>query len=175
VTGEQLSFDGRQGVEGPKVFSVSELVRRASRRLESGFGDVWVEGEVSNLKTPSSGHVYFTLKDARAQLAVVIFRSACARLKFRIEDGLLLRCRGHLHVYEPQGRFQLAAETAEPAGLGALQLAFEQLKRKLEAEGCSTPGTRSRSPGCRVLSPSSPPPPARRCGTSSACSTPGFR
>jgi exodeoxyribonuclease VII large subunit len=146
VTGEQLSFDGRQGVEGPKVFSVSELVRRASRRLESGFGDVWVEGEVSNLKTPSSGHVYFTLKDARAQLAVVIFRSACARLKFRIEDGLLLRCRGHLHVYEPQGRFQLAAETAEPAGLGALQLAFEQLKRKLEAEGLFDAGHKKPLP-----------------------------
>ena len=135
----QLSFGdlprGRGTPEDPRTYSVSELVRRASQRLESRFADVWVEGEVSNLKTPSSGHCYFTLKDARAQLAVVMFRSAAARLRFRLEDGQQLRCRGRLGIYDAQGRFQLTAETAEPAGLGALQLAFEQLKRKLDSEG----------------------------------------
>ena len=130
----QLTFDDALS-PSVRALSVSELVRRASRRLEADFGDVWVEGEVSNLRVPTSGHCYFTLKDTRAQLSVVMFRAAARRLEFRLEDGQKLRCRGKLGIYDPQGRFQLTAVTAEPAGIGALQLAFEQLKRRLEAEG----------------------------------------
>lgn len=121
-------------VEAP-VYPVSQLVRLAARAIEERFAQVWVEGEVSNLRRPSSGHCYFTLKDAQAQLPVVMFRSAAQQLKFRLEDGQQLRCRGRLTIYEGYGRFQLTADHAEPVGLGALQLAFEQLRRKLEAEG----------------------------------------
>jgi exodeoxyribonuclease VII large subunit len=119
----------------PKTWTVSELVRAAARTLESRYGLVWVEGEVSNLSLPRSGHVYFTLKDADAQLPAVMFRSDAQRLKFRISDGLKLRARGRLTIYEGQGKFQLYADALEPAGLGALQLAFEQLKEKLSKEG----------------------------------------
>lgn len=142
----QLTFDELGGGEAPRTYTVSELVRQASRRLEARFASVWVEGEVSNLKTPASGHGYFTLKDARAQLAVVMFRAQLARLPFRIEDGQQLRCRGGLAIYGPQGRFQLTAEAAEPAGLGALQLAVEQLKRRLEAEGLFDPSRKKPLP-----------------------------
>jgi exodeoxyribonuclease VII large subunit len=135
----ELDFDAPQpknGPSSPKVYQVAEIVRLAARKLEAGFGDIWVEGEVSNLRTSPSGHVYFTLKDAKAQLSVVMFRSTVRRLKFHLEDGQMLRCRGSLGIYDAQGRFQLTAQTAEPAGgVGALQLAFEQLKRKLQAEG----------------------------------------
>jgi len=124
---------------GPKAYSVTQLVQQASRLVETHFGELWVEGEVSNFRQPSSGHLYFTLKDSRAQLAVVMFRSAASKLKFRIEDGQRLRCRGRLGIYDAQGRFQLTADLAEPDGAGALQIAFEQLKRKLESEGLFDP------------------------------------
>lgn len=135
---EQLklgSLDGQRGEGGGQVYSVSRLVNLASRKLEASFGDVWVEGELSNLKSPASGHLYFTLKDRRAQLAVVMFRTAASRLRFNLEAGQKLRCRGRLGIYDAQGRFQLFAEVAEPAGVGSLQLAFEQLKQKLDKEG----------------------------------------
>ena len=119
----------------PHIYTVSELVQRISRQLEREYPQVWVEGEVSNLRVPSSGHAYFTLKDAGAQLSVTMFRSAISRLRFKLEDGQSLRLRGRLSIYEAQGKFQLLADLAEPCGLGALQLAFEQLKRRLEAEG----------------------------------------
>lgn len=122
-----------RATDSPRVYRVSELVRLASRALESRFATVWVEGEVSNLRAP--GHLYFTLKDAEAQLGVVLFRAEALRLKFRLTDGLKLRVRGRLTIYDQQGKFQLQADFAEPAGLGALQLQFEQLKRRLEAEG----------------------------------------
>ncbi len=119
----------------PSSYTVAQLVRRASRRLESHFADVWVEGEVSNLSRPRSGHIYFTLKDRQAQLSVVLFRSAAARLRFDLRAGLSIRCRGRLGIYDARGQFQLTAEAAEPVGEGALQAAFERLKAKLEAEG----------------------------------------
>ena len=148
-SGRQLSLEPRPrsaaasdepprsgGTTGPReVPSVSQLVRAAAQQLESRFGAVWVEGEVSNLRRPASGHLYFTLKDQRAQLPAVLFRSAAQRLRFAVEDGQTLRCRGRLTIYPQQGRFQLTCEHAEPTGVGALQLAFEQLKRKLAAEG----------------------------------------
>jgi len=132
---DQLKMPDAPRPPPTRAYTVAQLVRQASRRLESHFADVWGEGEVSNLSRPRSGHLYFTLKDRQAQLSVVIFRSAAVRLKFSIEDGQKIRCRGKLGIYDAQGRFQLTAETAEPTGVGALQAEFEQLKTKLAAEG----------------------------------------
>jgi exodeoxyribonuclease VII large subunit len=144
----QLKFDELRDPppNGPRSYTVSQLVQLASRTLEARLGEVWVEGEVSNLRQPGSGHLYFTLKDAKAQLAVVIFRSAASRLKFALEDGIKLRCRGRLGIYDAQGRFQLTADAAEPAGLGAQQLALAQLKRRLEAEGLFDPARKRPLP-----------------------------
>jgi len=117
------------------VYTVSELARLIKAELEERFPAVWVEGEVSNLRTPSSGHAYFTLKDDAAQLRCVLFRGRGRRVPFELEDGLQVLAFGGLDVYLARGEYQLVVELMEPKGLGALQLAFEQLKRKLEAEG----------------------------------------
>ena len=130
----------------PKTYAVSELVKLAARTLEARYGVVWVEGEVSNVSAPRSGHLYFTLKDAGAQLPSVMFRTEAARLKFRLSDGLKIRARGRLSIYEGQGKFQLYADALEPAGLGAAQLAFEQLKRKLAEEGLFEPARKRALP-----------------------------
>lgn len=114
---------------------MSELSARLRGVLESEFVDVWVEGEISNGRAWNSGHFYFTLKDAGAQVKGVVFRSALRLLKFRPEDGLHVVARGRISVYEPKGEYQLVCEHMEPQGYGPLQLAFEQLKRKLAAEG----------------------------------------
>ena len=103
--------------------------------LEENFALVWVEGEVSNLRTPSSGHIYFTLKDENSQIRVVMFRGQGRFLKFRPEDGLHIILRGNITVYEARGEYQILADYIEPVGAGALQLAFEQLKEKLAKEG----------------------------------------
>jgi exodeoxyribonuclease VII large subunit len=103
--------------------------------LESAFTEVWVEGEVSNGRVWNTGHLYFTLKDARAQIKGVMFRSTLRYLKFKVEDGLHVIARGKLSVYEPKGEYQFVCEHMEPRGLGPLQLAFDQLKKKLAAEG----------------------------------------
>ena len=118
-----------------KVWSVGELTARISAALSTQFTNLWVEGEVSNFRPAQSGHLYFTLKDAKAAVKCVCFRSQAMRLKFRPEDGLKLIVRGSIGVYEPRGEYQIYVEHIEPAGLGALQLAFEQLKKRLEAEG----------------------------------------
>jgi exodeoxyribonuclease VII large subunit len=118
-----------------KVWSVAELTARISSVLSGQFSNIWVEGEVSNFHPAASGHLYFTLKDAKAAVKCVCFRSQAMRLKFRPEDGLKLIVRGSISVYEPRGEYQIYVEHIEPAGLGALQLAFEQLKKRLEAEG----------------------------------------
>ena len=117
------------------MHTVSELTGEIRRMFESGFGDVWVEGEISNCKVWNTGHAYFTLKDETAQIRCVMFRSAVRYLKFSLEDGLHVVARGRLGVYEPKGEYQLQCEHVQPHGLGALQLAFEQLKKKLHAEG----------------------------------------
>jgi exodeoxyribonuclease VII large subunit len=130
----------------PHVHTVSELVRLASRALEQKFRSVWVEGEVEGLKRPASGHVYFSLKDGEAVLPAVMWRAEAARLRFALENGLAVRCRGTLRIYEAQGRFQLYVEQAEPAGLGALMLALEQLKRRLAAEGLFDAGRKRPLP-----------------------------
>ena len=114
---------------------MSQLVRAAAGVLEQGFKDVWVEGEVSGLSKPASGHLYFNLKDDKCALPVVMWRGSAKRLRFRMEQGLQLRCKGYLSIYDRSGKFQFYARSAEPAGLGELQLAFEQLKARLAAEG----------------------------------------
>ena len=118
-----------------KIFSVSELSQGIKNLLERQYPDVWVTGEVSNFRAAGSGHLYFTLKDATAQLRAVCFRNQARYLKFKPQDGISVIARGHLSVYEARGEYQLYVEYLEPAGLGALQLAFEQLKQKLAAEG----------------------------------------
>jgi len=118
-----------------RVWKVSELTEQISSLLEGAFADVWLEGEVSNFKAAQSGHLYFTLKDARAQIRCVCFRDQLRGVKFRPEDGLHIRVRGALGVYEVRGEYQIYVSHVEPMGLGALQLAFEQLKKKLQDEG----------------------------------------
>jgi len=118
-----------------RIYSVAELSLEIRNLLEKQFPDVWVTGEVSNLRAAASGHLYFTLKDETAQLRAVCFRNQARYLKFKPQDGLAVIVRGHLSVYEARGEYQLYVEFLEPAGLGALQLAFEQLKQKLAAEG----------------------------------------
>ena len=103
--------------------------------LEREYGDVWVEGEISNSRAHDSGHLYFTLKDRDAQIKAVMFRSQARLLRFRPENGMQIILRGRVTVFEKGGDLQLSAEYLEPKGAGALQIAFEQLKSKLEAEG----------------------------------------
>jgi exodeoxyribonuclease VII large subunit len=127
------------GFEEPRpvsrIWPVRELVGQVRELIEEQFGDVWVEGEISNFRPAPSGHVYFTLKDADAQLPVVLFKRQAVLLRFRPEDGLHVLLRGRVSVYDQRGQMQLVAETMEPVGAGSLQLAFEQLKQKLKAEG----------------------------------------
>jgi exodeoxyribonuclease VII large subunit len=115
--------------------SVSELTAMIRGELERRFASVWVEGEISNFRALGSGHWYFTLKDEGAQLRSACYRSSNQRIRFRPVDGLQVRARGRLSVYEPKGEYQLIVETLEPVGAGALQLAFEQTKARLQAEG----------------------------------------
>jgi exodeoxyribonuclease VII large subunit len=128
-----LSFDDRPNRIRP--CSVSDLTMRLKGVIEEALGAVAVEGEVSNCRQWSSGHIYFTLKDDYAQLRAVMFRTNARQLKFRLEDGMHVVARGRISVYEVKGEYQLVADAVEPQGLGALQAAFEQLKRKLQAEG----------------------------------------
>src|SRR5881628_3251852 len=117
-----------------QVWKVGELIRQINHDLFR-YNDIAVEGEVSNYTRSSAGHCYFSIKDGRAQMRVVLFDSHARFLRFRIENGLQLIVRGRLNIYEQKGEFQLNAVSAEPAGLGALQLAFEQLKKRLAEEG----------------------------------------
>ena len=118
-----------------RILTVSRLTVLIRSTLEENFEHVWVEGEVSNLALPSSGHLYFTLKDGGAQLRCVMFKGAARNLRFRLRDGMGLILRGRITVYEQRGDYQLVVEYAEPQGIGALQLAFEQLKERLAREG----------------------------------------
>jgi exodeoxyribonuclease VII large subunit len=129
-----------------RVVTVSELTAAIRGLLETGFGDIWVEGEISNCRLWNTGHMYFTLKDGGAQIKAVMFRSAVRYLKFKPEDGLHVIARGRLGLYDPKGEYQLVCEHIEPHGLGALQLAFEQLKKKLQAEGLFDQGRKRPLP-----------------------------
>jgi len=132
-------------VTAARTYSVSDLLRDVNLQLYR-FNDIAVEGEVTNFIRSAAGHLYFTLKDARAQIKVVLFAMNARFLRFRIENGLQLIVRGRLTIYEQKGEFQLNAASAEPAGIGALQLAFEQLKKQLAAEGLFDPARKKPLP-----------------------------
>lgn len=117
------------------IVTVSQLTNQIKNLLEGSLPEVWVEGELSNLSTPQSGHVYFTLKDETSQIRAVLFRSSQRFIKFTLQHGMRVICRGRVGVYEPRGEYQLILDYIEPKGVGALQLAFEQLKTRLEKEG----------------------------------------
>jgi exodeoxyribonuclease VII large subunit len=118
-----------------RILTVSELTARIRALLEDRFIEIWVEGELSNSRVWNTGHMYFTLKDAGAQIKGVMFRSALRALRFTPRDGLRVVARGRISVYDPKGEYQIVCEHLEPEGLGALQLAFDQLKQRLSAEG----------------------------------------
>ena len=122
-----------------RILTVSELTGRIRTVLEERFVEVWVEGELSNCRLWNTGHLYFTLKDAGAQMKGVMFRSAYRYLRFKPEDGLRVVARGRVSVYDPKGEYQIVCEHLEPEGLGARQLAFDQLKQRLAAEGLFDP------------------------------------
>lgn len=129
------------------VFTVSRLNEAARALLEDRFGTVWVEGEISNLARPASGHIYFSLKDPNAQLRCAMFRSRNTRLGFEPRNGLAVLAHGRVSLYTARGEFQLVVDALEPAGEGLLRLRFEQLKRKLEAEGLFDTDTKRPLPG----------------------------
>ena len=122
-------------VAARRVLSVTDLTIKIRDRLEADFFEVWVEGELSNCKIWNTGHLFFTLKDSASQIRGFMFRSALRYLKFKPADGLRVVARGKISVYEPKGEYQIVCEHLEPQGLGALQLAFDQLKQRLQAEG----------------------------------------
>jgi exodeoxyribonuclease VII large subunit len=124
-----------QGASKTHISTVTQLTSQIKTLLEGTFPDIWVEGEISNLSIPQSGHAYFTLKDEQSQIRAVMFRSAQRFLKFTLQHGIQVICRGRISVYEPRGEYQLIIDYIEPKGVGALQLAFEQLKTRLEKEG----------------------------------------
>ena len=130
---DQLGFQFRPPER--RIWTVRALVSAVRSHVEREYSDCWVEGEVSNLRIPDSGHLYFTLKEESAQIRVVMFRSSAKLLRFRPENGLHVTVRGRITVYEDRGELQISAEFMEPKGAGALQLAFEQLKARLQAEG----------------------------------------
>lgn len=125
--------------DGVKVCTVSELTRQVKSLLEEDFASIWVSGEVSNLSRPGSGHLYFCLKDAQAQLRSVIWRGTALRLKFDLKDGQEVIVRGRITVYEPRGDYQLIIEQIQPKGMGALELALRQLREKLFVKGYFDP------------------------------------
>ena len=132
-TADQLGFQFRPPER--RIWTVRALVSAVRSHIEREYSDCWVEGEISNLRIPDSGHLYFTLKEESAQIRVVMFRSSAKLLRFRPENGLHVTVRGCITVYEDRGELQISAEFMEPKGAGVLQLAFEQLKARLQAEG----------------------------------------
>jgi exodeoxyribonuclease VII large subunit len=132
--------------ETPEIYSVSRLNREARQVLESRYGAVWVEGEISNFKFHTSGHMYFTLKDETAQISAVFFSRFNQAVRFELKDGLKVLAFGKISLYEPRGQYQLSIERVEPRGVGALQLAFLQMKEKLEKEGLFDPARKKPIP-----------------------------
>ena len=130
---DQLGFSFRPADR--RVWTVRDLVVAVRTHIEREYSDIWVEGEISNFRAHDSGHLYFTLKDSNAQIKAVMFRSQARLLRFRPENGMQVVGRGRVTIYEDRGELQISAEYLEPKGAGALQVAFEQLKAKLEAEG----------------------------------------
>src|SRR4029077_6389863 len=133
ASADQLGFSFRPA-DRP-VWKVRDLVAAVRAHIEREYGDTWVEGEISNFRAHDSGHLYFTLKDENSQLSAVMFRSQAKLLRFRPDNGMQIVVRGRITIYEDRGQLQISAEYLEPKGAGALQIAFEQIKAKLEAEG----------------------------------------
>jgi exodeoxyribonuclease VII large subunit len=128
------------------ILTVTELTAKIKLLLESGFDALWVEGEISNLRRPGSGHLYFTLKDEESRIRAAIFRRFSEMMVFDLEDGMNIVCRARLSVYQPRGEYQLIIDTIEPKGVGALQLAFEQLRARLQQEGLFDPSHKKPVP-----------------------------
>ncbi len=143
---EQLGL-GFEIAQARRVWVVRDLISAVRTSLEREYTDVWVEGEISNYRPADSGHLYFTLKDGEAQLRVVMFKSSARLLRFRPDNGMQVIARGRVTVYEQRGELQLMAEYLEPKGAGALQVAFEQLKAKLQAEGLFDAARKRPIPG----------------------------
>jgi exodeoxyribonuclease VII large subunit len=146
-----LPFEEEPADEAPRpavrqIFSVTDLTIRIRDVLEDRVGEIWVEGELSNCRVWNTGHLYFTLKDASSQLRGFMFKSALRYLRFKPADGTRVIARGRISVYEPKGEYQLVCEHLEPQGLGALQLAFEQLKTRLQADGLFDAGRKRPLP-----------------------------
>lgn len=135
-----------QPTESKSALTVSEITAKIKDLIDESFGVVWIIGEVSNFRRQPSGHCYFTLKDGSAQLQCVMWRSTAARVSFRVEDGMQVLARGALTVYEARGQYQLVVGYLQPAGVGALQQAFEELKAKLAAEGLFDPSRKRPIP-----------------------------
>lgn len=129
-----------------KVFGVGELTRDIKRNLEAAYGTVWVEGEISNLARPSSGHLYLTLKDEEAPLKAVVYRGVALRLRFDLQDGMKVITKGRLTLYLPRGEYQLQIEEIYPKGIGPLELSFRQLKEKLSLRGFFQPARKKKLP-----------------------------
>jgi len=129
-----------------RIWSVRDLVAAVRMHIEREYGDTWVEGEISNFRAHDSGHLYFTLKDQNSQIRAVMFRSQARLLRFRPENGMQVVLRGRVTIYEDRGELQISAEYLEPKGAGALLIAFEQLKAKLEAEGLFDPARKKPIP-----------------------------
>jgi len=137
ASADQLGFSFRPAER--RTWTVRDLVAAVRTHLEREYGDVWVEGEISNFRAHDSGHLYFTLKDRNAQIRVVMFRSAARLLRFRPGDGLQVVVRGRVTIYEDRGELQISAECVEPKGAGALQIAFEQLKATHQVTALGAP------------------------------------
>jgi exodeoxyribonuclease VII large subunit len=135
-------------LEQTSVFTVSQLTAQIKKLLETNFRFIWVSGEISNLRIPASGHAYFTLKDEHSQIRAVMFRAQQRGLRFVPEDGQQVLCQGRITVFEPRGEYQLIVDVMEPRGVGLLQLAFEQLKKRLESEGLFDPARKRPLPSC---------------------------
>jgi exodeoxyribonuclease VII large subunit len=142
----QLGLRFEAPVAVRRIWPVHELVAQIRGFVEQQYSDVWIEGEISNYRPAPSGHMYFTLKDADAQIPVVLFRRQALLLRFRPEDGLHVLVRGRVSVYDQRGQMQLVAETMEPVGAGSLQIAFEQLKERLKSEGLFDPARKRPLP-----------------------------
>jgi exodeoxyribonuclease VII large subunit len=141
-----FSFESVPLALSRRIWTVGDLVSEVRVHVEREYGDLWVEGEISNLRSAPSGHVYFTLKDGDAQLPAVLFRKQASLLRFRPADGLHVLLRGKISIYEQRGQMQLVAELLEPVGAGSLQIAFEQLRQRLDARGFFDPAHKKPLP-----------------------------
>lgn len=143
---EEQEDDLPPGASNSRPLSISQLNFYIKHLMEEAFPKIWVTGEVSDLSRPSSGHIYFTLKDEQSQIRAVIWRTAAQRLPFQLKDGLKVICGGAVEVYAPRGSYQLIINQLQPKGIGPLQLAFQQLHKKLAAEGLFDPGKKRPLP-----------------------------